>query len=237
MVNELTFRIEPRDKNSRDNLMTLLDWALAALEHGDKALYIQGAAGVVGFNFGAPRTPGTTDADFLTEPSTDAALLDALRRLVDRLDFVHAHPSYQVVWMIAQNTLGQYHGPQYALELEAARAALAAAPRTPLPTESDAVALETLAWVTLINSNIRVAQRRMAENPLVFMAVVAVLQALLTEIPKARSQVGADLRGIKTDDTDDEEAWATCDHCHGNLLGKPKAGCINSNAHAQKADK
>lgn len=48
----------------------------------------------------------------------------ALRALVERLDVVHADPTYQTVWVLAQIHGAPYEGPKYDVELSAARAAL-----------------------------------------------------------------------------------------------------------------
>jgi len=45
----------------------------------------------------------------------------ALRGLIERLDYVHADPSYKSVWMINQAHVGPYTGPTYAVDLEKAR--------------------------------------------------------------------------------------------------------------------
>jgi len=52
-------------------------------------------------------------------------LRDALRVLVERLDFVHANPAYKEVWYIALVHGFRYQGPKYVVELEAAKKALA----------------------------------------------------------------------------------------------------------------
>jgi len=65
----------------------------------------------------------------LAEPEPAAAdeLLEAAEAMVKRLDLVHAHPDYMGVWTVAHLHCGQYAGPQYHLEMEALRAAIAKA--------------------------------------------------------------------------------------------------------------
>ena len=68
------------------------------------------------------------------EASRDAALARAgvleaaARTLVERLDFVHAHPNYQGVWMMAGIHSYPYTGPIYIDELAALKAALSSPP-------------------------------------------------------------------------------------------------------------
>ena len=52
----------------------------------------------------------------------------AARALVERLDFVHAHPNYQGVWMMAGIHSYPYTGPTYIDELAALKAALSSPP-------------------------------------------------------------------------------------------------------------
>jgi hypothetical protein len=51
---------------------------------------------------------------------------ELLRRLVARLDEVHAHPRYQSVWKVSYLHGNPYDGPTYTAEIDAARAYLAA---------------------------------------------------------------------------------------------------------------
>ena len=55
------------------------------------------------------------------------ALAGALALLVARLGAVHDAPEYRAVWECAQLHRGQYKGPTYTAEYDAARAALAKA--------------------------------------------------------------------------------------------------------------
>ena len=53
-----------------------------------------------------------------------ARLRAALKKLIERLDFVHEDPAYLSVWTVNQFHVGPYQGPTYVDELEAARRAL-----------------------------------------------------------------------------------------------------------------
>ena len=44
--------------------------------------------------------------------------------LVEKLDEIFSHPSYQSVWVISQSRVGPYDGPKCEVELNSARAAL-----------------------------------------------------------------------------------------------------------------
>lgn len=55
-----------------------------------------------------------------------ADMREALKGLVEKLDAIHKNARYQAVWECAQFSMGPYTGPDYAKELEQARAALAA---------------------------------------------------------------------------------------------------------------
>lgn len=48
-------------------------------------------------------------------------LEQALRGLIDRLDYVHDDPAYKSVWAINQMHCGPYSGPTYTVDLEKAR--------------------------------------------------------------------------------------------------------------------
>ena len=50
---------------------------------------------------------------------------EAFRVFVDKLETVHQHPRYMAMWEVAQLHVGQYDGPNYIDELNAAREALA----------------------------------------------------------------------------------------------------------------
>lgn len=52
---------------------------------------------------------------------------DALKGLVERLDYVHEDPAFKSVWEISQLHMGPYTGPTYVEALAEARAALALA--------------------------------------------------------------------------------------------------------------
>src|SRR4030095_1692932 len=65
------------------------------------------------------------DAGVEAERAAHARLREALRRLVTRLDAVHADEAYSGVWVLHQAYVGPYAGPTYTAELDAARAALA----------------------------------------------------------------------------------------------------------------
>jgi hypothetical protein len=51
--------------------------------------------------------------------------MDVLRQLVEKLELVHQHPRFKVVWECAHFRLGAYDGPTYEQELANAKAALA----------------------------------------------------------------------------------------------------------------
>jgi hypothetical protein len=55
-----------------------------------------------------------------------ARVVHALEKLVSQLDAVHADPTYQGVWTVAQLHIGPYTGPQYSTALSYAKKALAA---------------------------------------------------------------------------------------------------------------
>lgn len=55
-----------------------------------------------------------------------AGVTSALRKLVERLELIHADPQYKSVWVLAGNRGFAYSGPTYTDELTAAKAALAA---------------------------------------------------------------------------------------------------------------
>lgn len=57
-----------------------------------------------------------------------ARLREALKTLVDRLDFIHEDPLYKSVWIHYMVHGNRYSGPQYDRELTASKAALAATP-------------------------------------------------------------------------------------------------------------
>lgn len=57
------------------------------------------------------------------------ALSHVVRRLLDRLEHVHADPRYIAVWQCAQTHFGPYEGPQYHTEMETAREVLNEEPR------------------------------------------------------------------------------------------------------------
>lgn len=63
-------------------------------------------------------------SQLLAAQEENKKLETALRRLVNRLEEIHADKSYQSVWTINQIHVGPYTGPTYAKEFEAARAAL-----------------------------------------------------------------------------------------------------------------
>jgi hypothetical protein len=73
----------------------------------------------------------------MSDPVSASEIRERATQLVERLDFVHAHPAYEAVWSTAMLCLGPYLGPKYKDELEALRLALLASRETPRQAEEE----------------------------------------------------------------------------------------------------